>query len=54
MSLKQDTVDYISSSPTLLSTSVNIGAAKREKREGKKTENTKRMRGGTNKLKRKL
>lgn len=54
MSLKQDTVDYISSSPTLLSTSVNIGAAKRERREGKKMENTKRMRGGTNKLKKEV
>ncbi len=50
MSLKQDTVDYISSSPTLLSTSVNI--AGEERRE--ENENTKRMRGGTNKLKRKL
>lgn len=38
MSLKQDTVYDISSSPTLFSTSVNMGAAKRKRREGKKME----------------
>lgn len=54
MSLKQDTVDDISSSPTLFSMSVNIGAAKRERREGKKMENTKRIREGTNKLKKEV
>lgn len=54
MSLKQDTVDYISSSPILFSTSVNMRAAKRERREGKKMENTKRMREGTNKLKKEV
>lgn len=34
MSLKQDTVDDISSSPTLFSTSINMGAGKAEEEKG--------------------